>query len=134
MTLYRIDDEGDRRFPPKDTSWQARANCIGVDSSLMFPGRGEDITAARAVCRGCSVRAACLHFAMVPPIERWGVWGGLSERERRTLRRSYWAEHGIEADDNLRPMPKHGTSARYSRGCRCAPCTAANTARKRRYA
>lgn len=52
-----------------------------------FIDRGEDSRPAKAVCAGCLVRGECLDFALSGP-ERFGVWGGTSERERRRLRRS----------------------------------------------
>jgi WhiB family redox-sensing transcriptional regulator len=73
-------------YPPKDESWRSAANCLGLDGALFFPGRGQAGNAARAVCARCTVRAACLQYALTPPVEAWGIWGGTSERERRTLR------------------------------------------------
>ncbi len=67
--------------------WVADANCLGVDPDLFFPGRGEPSRPAKEVCAGCPVRVECLEFAMAPPVERFGVWGGMSERERRRIRR-----------------------------------------------
>lgn len=66
--------------------WVARANCLGVDPDLFFTERGESTKEAKAVCAGCMVRIACLDHAMEVP-ERFGIWGGLSERERRRHRR-----------------------------------------------
>ncbi len=66
--------------------WMERANCLGCDPDLFYPERGESITQARAVCAGCVVRAECLEFALSTG-EKLGIWGGLSERERRRLRR-----------------------------------------------
>jgi WhiB family redox-sensing transcriptional regulator len=63
------------------------ANCLGVDPSLFFPERGASSTKAKAVCRGCTVREDCLNYALVRG-EKHGIWGGLSERERRRIRRA----------------------------------------------
>ena len=65
--------------------WQARAECRNVDPELMFPGRGESTRAAKAVCAICAVRTECLAYALDAG-ERFGVWGGTSERERRKMR------------------------------------------------
>lgn len=54
---------------------------------LWFPGRGESTAEAKAICRVCPVRAECLEHA-VRNGEKFGIWGGRSERERRRLRRS----------------------------------------------
>ncbi len=71
----------------EDLSWKARANCMGVDPDLFYPERGESTREAKAVCGGCVVREACLDYAVVHA-EKFGIWGGKSERERRTLRRA----------------------------------------------
>ena len=73
-------------IPLKDHEWRSQANCLGVDPNLFFPERGASTREAKAVCRGCVVKDDCLEYAMVNA-ERFGIWGGLSERERRSLRR-----------------------------------------------
>lgn len=67
-------------------SWQMFANCLGVDSDLFFPERGASQKEAKEVCQGCVVREYCLEYALANG-ERFGIWGGLSERERRRIRR-----------------------------------------------
>jgi len=67
-------------------AWVDRSACRGVDVNRFFPHRGEPVDTLKAICRGCPVRADCLDYAMVN-VERHGIWGGLSERERRRLRR-----------------------------------------------
>jgi WhiB family transcriptional regulator, redox-sensing transcriptional regulator len=67
-------------------NWQDQANCLGVDPDLFFPERGASTREAKEVCRGCTVRADCLEFALQNG-EKFGIWGGLSERERRRIRR-----------------------------------------------
>jgi WhiB family transcriptional regulator, redox-sensing transcriptional regulator len=71
---------------PDGRSWQDEANCLGVDPDLFFPERGASTREAKEVCRGCVVRLDCLEYALVNG-EKFGIWGGLSERERRRLRR-----------------------------------------------
>ncbi len=68
-------------------AWQARANCMGVDPELFFPERGSSTREAKEVCRGCVVRIECLEFAIANS-EKFGIWGGMSERERRRVRRA----------------------------------------------
>ena len=70
----------------QERSWQAKANCMGVDPDLFFPERGASTREAKEVCRGCVVRDDCLEYALANG-EKFGIWGGLSERERRRLRR-----------------------------------------------
>ena len=67
-------------------AWQALANCLGVDPDLFFPERGASTREAKEVCRACVVREECLEYAIVNG-EKFGIWGGMSERERRRVRR-----------------------------------------------
>jgi WhiB family redox-sensing transcriptional regulator len=67
--------------------WQCRANCMGVDPDLFFPERGASTREAKEVCRGCVVREDCLDYAITNG-EKFGIWGGMSERERRRVRRA----------------------------------------------
>ena len=71
--------DGERR-------WQEEANCLGVDPDLFFPERGASTREAKAVCRSCEVRVDCLEYALAHG-EKFGIWGGMSERERRRIRR-----------------------------------------------
>ena len=68
-------------------AWQRKANCMGVDPDLFFPERGASTKEAKEVCRGCVVREDCLEYALANG-EKFGIWGGLSERERRRVRRA----------------------------------------------
>jgi WhiB family redox-sensing transcriptional regulator len=78
-----------------DQSWVAKANCRGLRTNLFYPERGDDSSEPKAVCVGCAVREECLTFAMDNG-ERHGVWGGLSERQRRRLRAG-WAKRKTTA-------------------------------------
>lgn len=71
--------------------WRHRAACVGEDPELFFPtGKTGpallQIEEAKVVCRGCPVRDECLETAQELSLDH-GVWGGLSEDERRELRR-----------------------------------------------
>ncbi len=70
----------------QDLAWQDLANCRGADPDLFFPERGASTRTAKGICRECSVRNECLEFAIVSS-EKFGIWGGMSERERRKIRR-----------------------------------------------
>ena len=70
-----------------ERTWQRQANCMGVDPDLFFPERGASTREAKEVCRGCVVREDCLEYALTNS-EKFGSWGGLSERERRRIRRA----------------------------------------------
>lgn len=69
-----------------NTRWMDRANCLGADPELFFPQRGASTEQAKEVCRGCVVQQACLDYALLRS-EKYGIWGGLSERQRRHIRR-----------------------------------------------
>jgi len=67
-------------------AWRQEAACRDLDTAIFFPDSEEDSGPARAVCATCPVRGACLEFALLTRQED-GVWGGLTESERRRLRR-----------------------------------------------
>ncbi|PZQ89732.1 MAG: sporulation protein [Leifsonia xyli] len=67
-------------------SWQSDSLCAQTDPEAFFPEKGGSTRDAKRICTGCSVRAQCLEYALEND-ERFGIWGGLSERERRKLRR-----------------------------------------------
>ena len=69
-----------------DLSWQDGANCKGANADLFFPERGASTRTAKSICRECVVRADCLEFA-ISTGEKFGIWGGMSERERRKVRK-----------------------------------------------
>jgi WhiB family redox-sensing transcriptional regulator len=71
---------------PGELSWQERALCAQTDPEAFFPEKGGSTREAKRVCTGCEVRAECLEYARAHD-ERFGIWGGLSERERRRLRK-----------------------------------------------
>jgi WhiB family redox-sensing transcriptional regulator len=66
--------------------WMDEAACRGVDAELFYPERGESTRLAKAVCARCDVRLDCLGYALDNG-EKFGIWGGRSERERRRIRR-----------------------------------------------
>ena len=76
--LFKSDD---------DVSWQHRALCSQTDPEAFFPEKGGSTREAKRICEGCEVRSECLDYALAND-ERFGIWGGLSERERRKLKRA----------------------------------------------
>lgn len=66
---------------PED--WRNEAICNQTD---FFPEKGGTTAPAKKICLDCPVRAECLQYALDHD-ERFGIWGGLSERERRRLKR-----------------------------------------------
>lgn len=68
------------------TSWMSRGRCAETDPEAFFPERDQSCAEAQAVCRRCPVRARCLDYALDTG-QPYGVWGGLTELERRRLKR-----------------------------------------------
>jgi WhiB family redox-sensing transcriptional regulator len=66
--------------------WQERSLCAQTDPEAFFPEKGGSTREAKKVCTSCEVRSECLDYALAND-ERFGIWGGLSERERRKLKR-----------------------------------------------
>ena len=69
-----------------ELSWQERALCAQTDPEAFFPEKGGSTREAKRVCLSCDVRQECLEYALAHD-ERFGIWGGLSELERRRLKR-----------------------------------------------
>ena len=67
--------------------WQERALCSQTDPEAFFPEKGGSTREAKKVCLACEVRNECLEYALAND-ERFGIWGGLSERERRRLKKA----------------------------------------------
>lgn len=73
-------------------NWSLAA-CAGVGAGLFYVGSDDTaaVREAKAVCAGCVIRSECLEYALVG-MEKYGVWGGLSERERRRIRSTRYNE------------------------------------------
>jgi len=67
-------------------AWQSDALCAQTDPEAFFPEKGGSTRDAKRICTACDVRGECLEYALNND-ERFGIWGGLSERERRKLKR-----------------------------------------------
>ena len=67
-------------------AWQERALCAQTDPEAFFPEKGGSTREAKRVCATCEVREECLQYALAND-ERFGIWGGVSERERHKLKR-----------------------------------------------
>ena len=67
-------------------AWQSDSLCAQTDPEAFFPEKGGSTRDAKKICSSCEVRSHCLEYALEND-ERFGIWGGLSERERRKLRK-----------------------------------------------
>ena len=83
LSLLFAVSESEEEAPP---TWQDQALCAQTDPEAFFPEKGGSTREAKKVCLGCDVRGECLEYALAND-ERFGIWGGLSERERRRLKR-----------------------------------------------
>ena len=117
------------RHVVSEEAWREQAKCKGLDGSIFFPERGDMVSVrkAKALCALCPVAQECVDYAVRWDI-RWGIFGGLSDHERRPLRREYKAQHSAI---------RHGTATGYkahrSRGeDACGACKEANAAHQRR--
>lgn len=79
---------------PSDEDWAEKALCPQTDPEAFYPEKGGSTKDAKKVCQRCPVSKQCLQWALDND-ERYGVWGGLSERERRRLKR------GLDPDDGI---------------------------------
>lgn len=75
---------------PEREPWMDDALCTQVDPEAFFPPKGGSNRDAKKLCAECPVRAECLAYALEND-ERFGIWGGLSPRDRRRLQRK---QHG----------------------------------------
>jgi WhiB family redox-sensing transcriptional regulator len=69
-----------------DQNWRALASCAQIDPDLFFAVGAREHKQAKKICRACPVRRECLAYAMDEPVDH-GIWGGMTERERRRYRR-----------------------------------------------
>ena len=88
---FEVRDLDTPEFIELDMSWHVDALCAETDPEVFFPEKGQSTKPAKGVCRRCTVRAECLDYALGTR-QRFGVWAGLSERERRKLL-------GLDEDD-----------------------------------
>ena len=70
---------------PMTNHWRQYARCLGADPEIFYPPTDPTTAAeAKAICAVCPVREPCLEYAITAR-EKQGVWGGLTERERRRM-------------------------------------------------
>lgn len=81
-------------------NWQDYANCKSVDTKVFYPTRGESQAEAEAICNLCEVKMECLKYA-IQTFQLYGVWGGLSERKRRAIRRAIRKGYIVEGLEDV---------------------------------
>lgn len=81
-----------------DENWRAFALCAQTDPDSFFPDKGGSTRQAKKVCAKCPVSDDCLEWALAKN-ERFGIWGGKSERERREIARNAGIEYENDEDD-----------------------------------
>lgn len=88
MTVRGRPQASRRNSPPRlaeRLDWHLQALCPQVDYTMFFPAKGSSAEDAKNTCARCPVRAPCLQYALDND-ERYGVWGGVSERGRRRIK------------------------------------------------
>lgn len=105
--------------------WMSEGLCAQTDPELFFPDRGGSSREAKKICYGYEVRLECLQHAL-DKRERYGIWGGLSERERAKLKRRQAALIAATGPLELDAGLAHGTPGGYGAGCKCLPCRTAD--------
>lgn len=98
----------------EELGWQERALCAQTDPESFFPEKGGSTREAKKVCLACEVRSECLEYALSND-ERFGIWGGLSERERRRI------EEGRRLKQATAPPRNTATAERLPAGISGAP-------------
>lgn len=117
-----------------ELDWQVDGLCAQTDPEAFYPDKGGSSGEAKAICMGCPVRTECLEYALTHD-ERYGVWGGMSERERGRLRLRSSPGQGARTDlshgmcrAGLHVMAGENVAASRDGFRRCLPCRRAGDA------
>lgn len=109
--------------------WRRDARCLGRDPEIWHSDRGEVVEQAKAICRPCPARERCLAEALTDRTPA-GVWGGLTESERRPLLPAAKPAPGrVEAPTKQRGSCGSRSGYKLHRRhleAACAPCLDAN--------
>ena len=77
-----------------NTDWMLDGNCTSTDPEIFFPVNMEQQRAATKICFDCPVRILCANYA-IDTVQEFGVWGGLTEADRKQLRSRKTSRAGI---------------------------------------
>lgn len=103
--LAAVDDP--RLTPAQKHPWMDGALCAQVGIDPFFPKKGGSSIDAKAICLGCDVKIKCLAFAMNTEeheVDRHGIFGGLSERERKRLARMLQEDPSMTLEQGRRAI------------------------------
>ncbi len=78
------------------TGFRMAGPCAQTDPEAFFPEKANQTRLVKKVCSGCEVRAQCLDYALDND-EQFGIWGGLTELERRGIKKRSLNETAGEA-------------------------------------
>lgn len=92
----------------RDGAWMAAGRCRSSEVDF-FAERGADVSAAKLLCAECAVRVQCLDYALRFE-ERFGIWGGLSERQRNMIRVPVPPPRGPVRATRWKPQTAHGVA------------------------
>lgn len=87
---------------PARYAWRTHGACRQHPELDFFPGRDESTRQQKQVCAGCPVRDICLEVALASN-DQHGIWGGMSERERRRLRKTRRLDTGADTEQGGEP-------------------------------
>jgi WhiB family redox-sensing transcriptional regulator len=106
----------------KPPEWMADGLCAQVDPELWFPEKGGSTRQAKAVCARCTVCPECLAYALAND-DRFGVWGGTSERDRRRMTRAARARRPDRRTGVVRQLATRLTDPEIAARLGCSPRT-----------
>lgn len=86
LLMAGIFDLGYEKQAARELHWQEFALCAQTDPDIFFPEKGGSTAPATSVCASCPVQAECLEYAISNDI-RHGIWGGMSDNDRRKISR-----------------------------------------------
>jgi hypothetical protein len=93
---------------PALDEWHGRGMCVGEDPDVFFPSHGDPGTDAREICAACQVRGDCLKYGT--EADEFGIWGGLDQQERRSLRRKQLRRIATSRTGNSRTRKAEGAA------------------------
>lgn len=118
--------------PPfqEPNDWRASALCAQVDPDLFFPEKGGRTEEAKRICRKCPVRAECLEEVLNSGADRYGIWGGHGERERRDMRPARVGGKRIDRAEAVRLYAKGLQMTQIAKLLNCTPASVSHALKR----